>query len=86
MKTYVYRASYLKSTITLWSQFHGRSQFLAPAKNHRFLRYIPNHNNNNNNHFHHQLLQTGFLRVLKRTLDTILPEKCAFIAVLCGQK
>ena len=37
------------------------SQFLAPMKNRRFLRFI--HNNNNNYHFHHQLLHTGFLGV-----------------------
>ena len=32
MKTYLYRASNLKSTITFWPHFHSRSQFLAPVK------------------------------------------------------
>ena len=62
MKTYLYRASHLKSTITFLALvFH--------AKNRRFLRFIHNNNNknNNNNHFHHhhQLLQTVFLRVYR---------------------
>ena len=59
MKTYLYRESNLKSTITFWPLFHGGSQFLAPAKNHRFLRF--NHTNNNN--YLNHLLQTGFLGV-----------------------
>ena len=42
MKTYLYRAPNLKSTF--WPQFHGGSQFLAPAKNRRFLRFIDNNN------------------------------------------
>ena len=32
MKTYLYRASNLKSTIIFWPQFHSGSQFLAPAE------------------------------------------------------
>ena len=45
MKTYLYRASNLKSTITFLTQFHSGSQFLAPTKNRRFLRSIDNYNN-----------------------------------------
>ena len=68
MKTYLYRSSILKSKITFWPQIHGGNQFLEPAKNHRFLRFIHNNNNNdnnnnNNNNLFHQLPQTGFLRV-----------------------
>ena len=37
MKTYLYRASNLKSTITF---LHSGSHFLAPTKNRRFLRFI----------------------------------------------
>ena len=45
MRTYIYRASNLKSTITfLWPQFHGGNHFMAPAKNRHFLQFI--HNNN----------------------------------------
>ena len=40
MKTYRYRASNLKSNILFWPLFHSGSQFLAPAKNSRFLRFI----------------------------------------------
>ena len=83
-KTYLYRASNLKSNIT----FHGLSfmaevSFLATAKNRRFLRFI--HNNNNSNDHHHQLLQTGFLEYTEAittsliSLETILPEECAFM-------
>ena len=40
------------------------SQFLAPVKKFQFLRFVYN-----NNYHNHQLLQTGFLRViLKRAL------------------
>ena len=62
-----------------WPQFHAGSQLLAPAKNYRFLRFI--HTNNNL----HQLLQTIFLGVYWAItislipLETILPEKSAFI-------
>ena len=42
MKTYLYRASNLKSIITFLPQFLSGSQFLAPAKKHRFLRFIHN--------------------------------------------
>ena len=38
MKTYLYRASNLMSTITFWPHFHSGSLFLVPAKNRRFLR------------------------------------------------
>ena len=41
MKTYLYRSSNLKSTITfLASIFMAGSQFLAPDKNHHILRFI----------------------------------------------
>ena len=32
MKTYMYRASNLKSMIIFWLQFHGGSQFLVTTK------------------------------------------------------
>ena len=32
MKTYLYRASNLKSTIIFWPQFHSGSQFWHPPK------------------------------------------------------
>ena len=74
MKTYLYRASNLKYAITFWPQFHSGSQFLAPAQNRRFLRFI--HTNN----YHNHLLQTGFLSILKRSLHRLnFPEICAFI-------
>ena len=61
MKTYLYRAYNLKSTITFLALIHSGNQFLAPVKNRRFLQFI--HNNNNNNYHIHQLLHTGFLGV-----------------------
>ena len=61
MKTYLYRASNLKSTITFLDLVSQQKSILVPTKNRRFLRFI--HNNNNNNNNLHQLLQTGFLRV-----------------------
>ena len=66
------------------SHFHGRSLFLVIAKNYCLLRFIHNNNNKNNNHFHHQLLLMGVFctEVIATSLiplDTILPEKCAFI-------
>ena len=66
MKTTLYRASNLKSLPSLfWPLIHSGTQFLVPVKNRRFLRFI----HDNNNYHNHQLLQTGFLRViLKRTL------------------
>ena len=42
MKTYLYRASNLKTTITFLAFVHSGSQFLAPTKNHHFLRFINN--------------------------------------------
>ena len=61
MKTYLYRASNLKSTITFLAFVSQRSQFLAPVKNRRFLQFIHNNNNNDNYfHHHHQPLQTFF--------------------------
>ena len=36
MKTYLYRASNLNSTITIPHKFHGGSKFLAPAINRHF--------------------------------------------------
>ena len=53
MKTYLYRASNLKSTIIFVALFHRGSLFLAPSKK-SLLRFI-------HNHYHHKLLQTGFL-------------------------
>ena len=47
MKTYLYRASNLKSISLIWPLFHSRSQFLAPSKNCRFQRFF--HNNNYHN-------------------------------------
>ena len=44
MKTYLYRASNLSLPSLFWLLFHSGSQFLVPAKNHRFLRFI--HTNN----------------------------------------
>ena len=76
MKTYLYRASNLKSTTTFLLLFYSRSQFLAPTKNCCFLRFFYNHNN-----FFHQFLQTGFLSEYTEAnaislipLDTTLPE------------
>ena len=43
MKTYLYRASNLKSTTLFWPLILSGSQFLAPVKNLQFLRFI--HNN-----------------------------------------
>ena len=40
MMTYLYGASNLKSTITFLAFVSSESQFLAPAKNRRFLRFI----------------------------------------------
>ena len=67
MKTSLYRASNLKSTITFLAFISlAVVKIWRPVKNCRFLRFI--HNNNNkkkkNYHFnHHQLLHTGFLGV-----------------------
>ena len=52
MKTYLYRALNLKSTITFMASVSQRNSFLAPAKNRHFLRFI------HNNYHNHQLLQT----------------------------
>ena len=38
MMTYLHRASNLKSTVIFLASVHGGSQFLATAKNRRFLR------------------------------------------------
>ena len=87
MKTYLYRASNLKSTITFQASVSWRSQFLVPAKNHRFLQFIPNNNNNNKKII---IIFINFFRLFFSEyteanatslipLDTILPEKCAFI-------
>ena len=56
-----------------WPHFHCRSQFLAPAKNCRFLRFI--HNNNNLYVFSEctEAITTALI-----PLETIVPEKCAF--------
>ena len=92
MKTYLYRASNLKSTIT-WPQFQGGSQFLVAAKNHCFLQFI--HNNNHHHHhyqFHHQILQTVFSECTEAiTTSLILIETrnvllSLVLAVLCGLK
>ena len=77
MKIYLYRASNLKSTITFLALLHSGSQFLAPAKNHRFLRFI---------HNQHQLLQAVFSEYTEAVttsltpIDAILPEICTFIS------
>ena len=63
MKTLLYRASNLKSTITFLAFVSNGSQFLAPVKNRRFLRFVHNTKNNNYHFHHHQLHQMGFLRV-----------------------
>ena len=42
MKTFLYRASNLKSTITFLAFNFSGSQFLAPVKNRRYLRFIHN--------------------------------------------
>ena len=42
MKTYLYRASNLKSTITFLVSVSSGSQFLVPAKNRRSLQFIHN--------------------------------------------
>ena len=64
MKSYLYRASNLKSTISFLSSV---SWLKSVSGGRCFLQFIHNNNNNNinNNNFyhHHQLLQTSFLRV-----------------------
>ena len=40
MKTYLYRASNLKSTITFWPLFHSTSKFLVPSTKRRFLLFF----------------------------------------------
>ena len=40
MKTYLYRAQIRSLSLLFWPQFRSGSQFLAPAKNCRFLRFI----------------------------------------------
>ena len=78
MKTYLYKASNLKSTITFLRQFHSGSQFLTPAKNCLFLRFI--HNNNYHTHFFTVFSEcTEAITTSLIPLDTILPEICAFI-------
>ena len=76
MKTYLYRASNFKSTITFWPQFHGGSQFLATAKNLFFLV------------IYSIIFINFFRRVFSECteviptslipLDTIYSEECAF--------
>ena len=76
MKTYVYRASNLKCTITFLALVHSRSQFLASAKN-RHCDFLIN------------VIINFFRRVFSEyteevttsliRLDTILPEIRAFI-------
>ena len=58
MKTFLYRLSNLKSTITFLALVHSRSQFVAPVINRRILLFIQTNNN-----YHNHLLHTGFLRV-----------------------
>ena len=78
MKTYLYRLSNLKSTITLLASV---SWWKSVSGDRRFLRF----SHNNYNYHNHQLLQTGFLEYTEAIatsripLDTILHEKCAFI-------
>ena len=74
MKTYLYRASNLKSTITFLASVSLRKSISAPIKNVVSCDL-----------FHHQLLQTSFSEYTEANatslipLDTILPEICAFI-------
>ena len=73
METYLYRASNLKCTITFLALV---SQFLAPVKNRRFLRFII-------------IIIHFFIRIFSEyteavttsliPIDAILPEICAFI-------
>ena len=83
MKTYLYRASNLKSTITFLASVSWRSQFLAPARTiiscDLFIIVI--------------IIIIIFIKFFRRVfsecteaittsliiLETILPEKCAFI-------
>ena len=82
MKTYLYRASNMKSTIIFLASVSKQKsiEFLAPVKNRRFLRFIHRTNNNNYHFHHHQLLYTGFpeyTEVVTTSLipvDAILPE------------
>ena len=82
MKTYLYRASNLS---LFWPQFHSGSQFLAHAKNRRFLRFI-----HNNNYHNHQLLQMGFLSDRYVTYTTRYHSSRVLLslalAILCGLK
>ena len=77
MKTYLYRASNLKSTITFLASVSCGSKFLATAINRRLLRFIHTANNNHH-HYHHQLLQRPFF--LRNVLFSLV------LAVLCGLK
>ena len=89
MKTYLYRTSNLKSTITFLPLSHCGSQFLAPVKKRCFLRFI------------HQLITIifiiiiiikFFIRVFSEytealttsliPIDAILPEICTLLLVL----
>ena len=67
MKTYLYRASNLKSIPSLfWPLFHSGSQFLAPVKKRRFLRFI---HNNNQRVWLHSLCRVGTCTVKNRVLQ-----------------
>ena len=79
METYLYRASNLKSTITFPALASCGFQFLAPAKNHHFLRLF--------------MLIIIIIKFFRRVfseyteavttslmpIHAILPEICAFI-------
>ena len=83
MKTYLYRASNLKSTITFLASVSWRkSVILVPAKNHCFLRFI--HNNKKSivifiNFFRRVFSErTEEITTSLIPLETSLPEKYAF--------
>ena len=75
MKTYLYRASNLKSTITFLALVSSGRQFLAPAKNRCFLRFIHSHN------FFRRVFSeyAEAVTTLIIPIDAILSEICAFI-------
>ena len=75
MKTYLYRASNLKSIITFLASVSWPKSILAPAKNHHFLLFI-----HNNYHFRQVFSEcTETITTSLIPLDIILPVICAFI-------
>ena len=51
-----------------WPLFHSGSQFLAPAKNRRFLRFIYTNNN-----YHNHLLHTVFSECTVAITTSLIP-------------